>query len=137
MVKCNFCGEEIVRGTGKIYVKKDGKVLNLCSNKCEKNMFKLGRIAREIPWTAEYKIFKKMNKLLSPGAHPGSGWQHWSLRHTDALRSTFLPSTYLSGQITHVGTDTGCVTGLFAAVKQDLHSIRFSTQNIRWEIDLG
>jgi len=59
-MKCTFCGDEIERGTGKIKIMKDEKVVHLCSMKCEKNMFKLGRIAREIPWTAEYKVFKKM-----------------------------------------------------------------------------
>ncbi len=53
MVKCTFCGKEIERGRGKILVKKDGKKINLCSTKCEKNMFKLGRKARNLKWTEE------------------------------------------------------------------------------------
>jgi large subunit ribosomal protein L24e len=43
MVKCSFCSYPIEKGTGKIFVKKDGKILYFCSNKCEKNMFKLKR----------------------------------------------------------------------------------------------
>ncbi|MFO7710643.1 MAG: 50S ribosomal protein L24e [Candidatus Woesearchaeota archaeon] len=54
MVKCSFCGEEIPSGFGKMYVKKDAKVLYFCSNKCEKNMLKLGRKAREQKWTKRY-----------------------------------------------------------------------------------
>ena len=54
MEKCSFCGETIRRGTGKIFVKKDGKMLYFCSNKCEKNMFKLKRKAINLKWTKNY-----------------------------------------------------------------------------------
>ena len=60
MVKCSFCGFEVEKGTGTTKIMKDGKILPLCSNKCHKNMFKLGRIPREIQWTAEYKAVKTM-----------------------------------------------------------------------------
>ena len=53
MVKCSFCGIEITRGTGKIFVKKDSKILYFCSSKCEKNMLKLGRKPRTKKWTKE------------------------------------------------------------------------------------
>ena len=59
MVKCTFCGENIERGTGKIYVKKDGKILNFCSNKCEKNMIKLGRKFLETKWSRKFKREKQ------------------------------------------------------------------------------
>jgi len=55
MSKCSFCGESIERGTGKIYVKKDGKILHFCSNKCEKNMFKLKRKPANFKWTKFYR----------------------------------------------------------------------------------
>jgi len=48
MAKCSFCKEDIEKGTGKIYVKKDGKILNFCSSKCEKNMLKLKR--KDVKW---------------------------------------------------------------------------------------
>ncbi|MFW6014045.1 MAG: 50S ribosomal protein L24e [Nanoarchaeota archaeon] len=51
MAACNFCGIEIPKGTGKIYVKKDGKTFNFCSSKCEKNMLVLKRKPWEIKWT--------------------------------------------------------------------------------------
>ncbi len=54
MTKCSFCGNMIERGTGMIYVQKDAKILNFCSKKCEKNMLKLKRKAREQKWTAHY-----------------------------------------------------------------------------------
>ena len=49
-VKCNFCGKEIEKGTGKTYVRKDGSVLYFCSGKCEKNMVKLKRKPRKFKW---------------------------------------------------------------------------------------
>ncbi len=51
---CSFCGEEIEPGTGKIYVRKDGKILHFCSRKCEKNMVVLKRNPRKLKWTKYY-----------------------------------------------------------------------------------
>ena len=59
MAECSFCGENIEKGTGKIYVKKDGKTFNFCSNRCEKNMLKLKRKPITTRWT---KFFKKGEK---------------------------------------------------------------------------
>jgi large subunit ribosomal protein L24e len=53
MVKCSFCGKTIDKGTGKMLVKKDAKVLYFCSTKCEKNLLKLKRKPREHQWTKE------------------------------------------------------------------------------------
>lgn len=50
-MKCTFCDSQIERGTGKILVKNDGKILNFCSKKCEKNMIALKRVPRRIKWT--------------------------------------------------------------------------------------
>jgi len=38
-------------GTGKMYVKKDGSVLNFDTSKCYKNMIELGRVPRTTEWT--------------------------------------------------------------------------------------
>ena len=59
MVGCTFCGEEIARGTGVTYVKKDAKIFHFCSRKCEKNMIKLKRKPRNITWTKEARIAKE------------------------------------------------------------------------------
>ena len=64
MVKCNFCGNEIERGTGKMYVYKIGKISWFCSSKCEKNTIKLKRKPREHKWTKFYekgKLVKEKN----------------------------------------------------------------------------
>ena len=50
-MKCTFCDKTVEKGTGKIYVKKEGKVFNFCSSKCEKNMLKLRRKPVKIKWT--------------------------------------------------------------------------------------
>ena len=47
MVACTFCGKEIHKGSGKIYVRDNGQVLYFCSGKCEKNMLKLKRDPRK------------------------------------------------------------------------------------------
>ena len=55
MVKCSFCGVEIEKGSGKIFVKDNGGIINFCSSKCSKNMLKLGRDARKLKWTVHFK----------------------------------------------------------------------------------
>lgn len=59
MVKCEFCKNNIEPGTGKMFVKKDGKIMYFCSTKCEKNLLKLGRKSRTTRWTAEFASVKK------------------------------------------------------------------------------
>lgn len=59
MSRCSFCGKNIEKGTGTMFVKKDGKILYFCSSKCDKNLMKLGRVPREIKWTQEYRRFRK------------------------------------------------------------------------------
>lgn len=54
-MRCSYCGKEIARGTGKIFVKKDCKILYFHSKKCEKNALKLKRMARYFKWTKHYE----------------------------------------------------------------------------------
>ncbi|MBI4149868.1 50S ribosomal protein L24e [Candidatus Woesearchaeota archaeon] len=61
-MQCTFCGRNIPRGTGKIYVKTDGRIFYFCSNKCEKNLLKLNRNPRTSGWTAEYHRLKEVEK---------------------------------------------------------------------------
>lgn len=49
-MKCDFCGEEIPKGEGIVFVRKSGKKLVFCSNKCEKNKLKLKRKPRNLKW---------------------------------------------------------------------------------------
>ena len=56
--KCSFCYREIEPGTGKMFVKKDGTVLNFCTNKCYKNMIELKRVPMTTEWTDKAKSEK-------------------------------------------------------------------------------
>jgi large subunit ribosomal protein L24e len=49
--ECSFCGGKVEVGTGKMFVKKDGTILYLCSRKCEKNLLHLKRVPRRVGWT--------------------------------------------------------------------------------------
>jgi len=62
MSVCNFCHEEIEKGTGVIYSKKDGTIFNFCSSKCKKNQLKLKREGRKKRWTKSYVEFKKQTE---------------------------------------------------------------------------
>jgi len=53
MADCSFCGTIIEKGTGVMYVKKDGKILWFCSTKCEKATFKLKQTPRYKKWTKQ------------------------------------------------------------------------------------
>jgi len=55
MARCSFCSTSIEKGTGKIYVRKDGKILHFCSRKCEKNMLKLKRKPSRLKWVTSKK----------------------------------------------------------------------------------
>jgi len=56
MVNCVFCGHTLEKGTGTMFVKNDGRMLYFCSTKCQKNLFKLKRKAREQKWTKESRL---------------------------------------------------------------------------------
>jgi len=56
---CSFCGAEIEPGTGKMFVKRDGTVLNFCTSKCYKNMIELKRVPRTTRWTKKYAVEKE------------------------------------------------------------------------------
>jgi len=58
MADCSFCGNAMVKGTGKLYVKKDGRIFYFCKMKCEKNLLKLKRVPRTTTWTQEAKKWK-------------------------------------------------------------------------------
>jgi large subunit ribosomal protein L24e len=51
MGKCDYCGITFEKGTGKMYIKDSGKILNFCSHKCEMDMIVYKRKARDYKWT--------------------------------------------------------------------------------------
>jgi large subunit ribosomal protein L24e len=62
MPKCTFCGIDIKKGTGKIFIYTSGKIANFCSNKCEKNLLKLKRKPMKTRWTQEW--IKENKKVI-------------------------------------------------------------------------
>ena len=50
---CTFCNHEVPKGTGTLYVKRDGTTYAFCSSKCRRNMLDLGREGRHMEWTAK------------------------------------------------------------------------------------
>tara|TARA_Y100000310_G_scaffold343489_1_gene451378 strand:+ start:1914 stop:2294 length:381 start_codon:yes stop_codon:yes gene_type:complete len=55
MPRCTFCGIQIPKGTGKLYVYSSGKTANFCKSKCEKNFLGVKRKPLEVRWTDQYR----------------------------------------------------------------------------------
>ncbi len=53
-MKCSFCGKEIPKGRGKMFVRLSGEILYFCRKKCERYYF-MGKDARKLKWTERYK----------------------------------------------------------------------------------
>ena len=49
---CNFCGNIIEPGTGKMYIKIDGSVFFFDKHKCFVNLVELKRVPRETRWSS-------------------------------------------------------------------------------------
>ncbi len=64
-MKCSFCGYEISKGKGLLFVKANGTIYSFCSSKCKKNLLKLRRKPRKIKWTSEYRKEKTIKKKAS------------------------------------------------------------------------
>jgi large subunit ribosomal protein L24e len=61
MATCSFCGNEISAGTGKMFVKKDARLLYFCSRRCEKSLLKLKRTPRKTKFTVAAAQAKKQH----------------------------------------------------------------------------
>jgi len=59
MVICSYSGKEIPTGQGKMYVRKDGRVLYFYSNK-EFKFYQMKRKPVKMGWTAEARKAKQM-----------------------------------------------------------------------------
>lgn len=93
---CSFCGKEIEPGTGKMYVKKDGTVFLLCSNKCSKNQIDMERVPRRTTWTRAYAREKdvrmagepaKAEKSAEPKAKPSGKARAKKVKAAEALKA--------------------------------------------------
>lgn len=61
-MKCAFCGNELPKGRGIMYVKKDGKILYFDKRKCFNNYMKLKRSPTKTRWTKYAHIEKERLK---------------------------------------------------------------------------
>jgi large subunit ribosomal protein L24e len=64
-MKDSFTGKEIPRGTGLMYVKKDGSISYFGDKKSEKNVLKLKRKPTKTKWTETYHSEKTKAKQKS------------------------------------------------------------------------
>lgn len=62
MAYCSFCNNEVLKGTGEIYVLKDGTTLNFCGSKCKRNSQKLKREGRLMKWTSKTLVLSTERK---------------------------------------------------------------------------
>ena len=65
MPKCTFCGHQLEKGTGMMFVYMSGKIDYYCSKKCEKNAQKLKRDPLQVRWTEYYRKEHKKGKAQS------------------------------------------------------------------------
>ena len=75
MPKCAFCGNELEKGVGKMYVYANGKISYFCSHKCEMNLLKLGRKPLQTRWTESYRQEHKKDQALSSAPSSETGAQ--------------------------------------------------------------
>jgi len=59
---CSFCNNEIPKGTGEIYVLRDGTALPFCTSKCKANAVELKREGRRVKWTNKGMILSSEKK---------------------------------------------------------------------------
>lgn len=58
MAKCTICKGNVIKGTGKMYVRNDGRIFHFCGSKCQKN-WKMGRVPKKLKWASSEKKIKK------------------------------------------------------------------------------
>ena len=59
---CSFCNNEIPKGTGELYVLRDGTALPFCSSKCKVNHVDMRREGRLVKWTNKGVILSTEKK---------------------------------------------------------------------------
>jgi large subunit ribosomal protein L24e len=62
MAFCTFCNNQIPKGTGEIYVLRDGTMLNFCSSKCKVNSIDNKREGRLMKWTSKQEVLSSERK---------------------------------------------------------------------------
>ena len=64
MPYCSFSNDDIPKGTGEMYVLRDGTVLYFCNSKCKKNFLNLKREGRLVKWTNKEIILSSEKKAV-------------------------------------------------------------------------
>jgi large subunit ribosomal protein L24e len=57
-MKCSVCKSNINKGSGKMFVRNDGRIIYFCGSKCQKN-FNMGREPKKLKWASSEKKAKK------------------------------------------------------------------------------
>ncbi|MEE9323619.1 MAG: 50S ribosomal protein L24e [Candidatus Aenigmarchaeota archaeon] len=57
-MKCSICKSNILKGSGKMFVKNDGKIFYFCGSKCQRN-WGMGREPKKLKWAVSEKKVKK------------------------------------------------------------------------------
>lgn len=52
-MRCSFCKKQIKSGTGKMFARDDGRIYYFDKQKCERNIFNLGRKSAKLKWTRQ------------------------------------------------------------------------------------
>src|SRR3989344_3408496 len=107
MPKCTFCGNELTKGTGKMFVHTSGKIDFFCSSKCEKNMLKVLSsgpvLALCIQGVNAVENIRKMAGATEPkAALPGTirgDFSHVSFAHADQLNKGVENVVHASGSV--------------------------------------
>jgi large subunit ribosomal protein L24e len=56
---CSFCNNQMAKGTGFMYVLKDGTIFSFCSQKCKRNLLFLKREGRLLKWTNKVAVLRR------------------------------------------------------------------------------
>ena len=64
MPYCSFSNDDIPKGTGEMYVLRDGTTLYFCNSKCKKNYLNLKREGRLVKWTNKEVILSSEKKAV-------------------------------------------------------------------------
>ena len=57
-MKCSICKSNLLKGSGKMFVRNDGRIFYFCSSKCQRN-WKMGREGKKLKWVVSEKKAKK------------------------------------------------------------------------------
>lgn len=57
-MKCSTCKSNVLKGSGKMFVRNDGRIFYFCGSKCQRN-WRMGREGKKLKWAASEKKAKK------------------------------------------------------------------------------